>query len=301
MAEKESALSKKLKISQAQQYVLLAVLGAAVVVGVSLSLSLNFIEKISFNAQVISEKDQAINAYSAGISTIGVCQAPEGEVYTEDELAQCNPDNVDVETVPGTLRYNIIKDLSTNFALNSVSKESVDSRCINPETLKNYTIKELNKMYSEAEDEYSRSSASDLIKVCSALRTIPDALPANENQEAFLSSLNKIFIVSGWDPDVLEPSGEYMGEESGVESGGTSGYKVSLAVEASASMVKNVLQNIERSIRDIYFTHISLEYSDDDFLEFVGSAYAFYVGKTELAEETKTIIPESQKNKEETE
>ncbi len=293
--EKNSAISKRLKLSQAQQYLLLAVLVATVIVGTTIALSMNFIEKISFNVEVISEKDQAIVEYSTGIKTIGVCKKPKGDVYTEEELTSCKPDDIDVETIPGTLRYNIIKNLAADFSLNSVSKEGVDVRCINPDTNKNYTIKELNKLYTDAEDEASRSDASDLIKVCSALRTIPDALPSNENQEAFLSSLNKIFIISGWDPESLSPSSE--GSTPNSKNPGTSAYKASLVVEASSKMVKSVLQNIERSIRDIYFTGISIEYSGDDYLRFSGNAYAFFVDKTSLSETTKTIKPEGQKGK----
>ena len=84
--EKGSAISKRLKLSQAQQYLLLAVLVATVIVGVTIALSMNFIKKISFNVEVISKKDQAIVEYSTGIKTIGVCKKPKGTVYTEENV-----------------------------------------------------------------------------------------------------------------------------------------------------------------------------------------------------------------------
>ena len=48
---KEVAISKRIKISEAQQYMLLAVLGASVVLGVAISLTAHFIQQISFNAK----------------------------------------------------------------------------------------------------------------------------------------------------------------------------------------------------------------------------------------------------------
>ncbi len=289
MPEKKSSfsLSKNLKISQAQQVLLLSVLISSLILGVGIALSLNFLSHISFNAKVIGEKDQAINSYSTAISKIGVCKKPKGETYTSDELKNCNPSTIDVNSIPGTLRYNIVNGLAVNPALNSVSKSEVDIKCVNPESLKNYTIKELNDKYIYATTIEERESATNLLKVCSALRTIPDALPAYKNQEALLSSINKIFNLAGWLPDGLSPEGD--GAVS--EGSDLSGYSVSFSIDADLIMVQDVLSKIERSIRNIDAYAASISYSDDEALKIDVSAQAYYVNKTELSEETKVIKP----------
>ena len=47
---KEIAISKRAKISEAQQYVLLSVLGAAIFLGAAISLTLHFIKVIQLNS-----------------------------------------------------------------------------------------------------------------------------------------------------------------------------------------------------------------------------------------------------------
>ena len=196
---KEVAIEKRAKISQAQQYMLLAVLGAAIFLGAAVSLIMHFISQISFNMEVIAEEEKAIVAYSNAIRDIGICKKPKGAIYTDDELKKCNPDSIDVSLVPGTLRANIMENMAANAALNSVPKE--DSSCTNPYTGKKYSYEELNKMYTDAETDDDLIAASELIQKCSALRIIPDALPGVKNEEALLASLNKIFLLT----DILWP------------------------------------------------------------------------------------------------
>ena len=199
MAAKEIALGKRAKISQAQQYMLLAVLGASVVLGVTLALMVHFIQQIFFNKRIIMAEEQSIVSYTNAIKTTGICRSPSGDTYSSEELAKCNPDSIELSQIPNTLRSNILDKLAANTDLNSVPKET-NSTCINPDTDKNYTYEELDQLYNEAASSDNSSeldSASQLIKSCSALRIIPDALPAFKNEEALLASLNKIFIDSG--------------------------------------------------------------------------------------------------------
>ena len=293
MGEKKKSsfsLSKNLKISEAQQLLLLSVLAASVVLGVAISLSLNFINKISFNARVIGEKDKAIASYSDAFSAIGVCKKPKGETYSEAELRNCNPSSIAIEDIPGTLRYNIVNGLAANFDLNSVPKSGVDMSCVDPLTEKNYTIKELNSMYVDAETLEDRDKAKNLLQTCSALRTIPDALPAFENREAMLSSLN----ISGWQPEGLAPdSNEDSSEE---EESGASGYGISITMEADLKTVQDVLQNIERSIREIDVANAAITYNDN-MLKIDLQARAFFVNKTELSEGSVTVNPEKKGTK----
>ena len=295
MAEKKAgfSLGKKFNLSQAQQILLLAALGASIILGVGISLSLNFLSHISFNARVIAEKDQAIDAYSTAISKLGVCKKPKEKTYSEDELKRCNPSTVDVNTIPGTLRYNIVNGLAVNPLLNAVPKDVVDSRCVNPLTSKNYSVKELNDKYIYAESIEEREAATTLLKTCSALRTIPDALPAYANQEAMLSSLNKIFNISGWLPQGLSPNDDRVSSHGK----NYNGFMMRVSLNADLEMVQTVLKNMERSIRIVDVTSANISYNGDDSLELNFEAAAYYVDKTELTEQTKTIDPNKTKGK----
>lgn len=288
MAKKQNSfsLSKNLKISEAQQLLILVVLIASIILGVGISLALNFVNQIAFNSKLIAERDQAIVAYSSAISTIGVCKKPKGSVYSEEELKKCNPSTIDINEIPGTLRYNIINGLAVNASLNSVSKSTVDTRCINPSTSKNYTVKELNQMYLSADDIDARETAGSLLKICSALRTIPDALPAYNNQEAFLSSVNMLFNLSGWVPEGLSPdnSGAYDQEVVGLGA-----YGIGVSVESDVKTAKTLLQNIERSIREIDVVGASIMLGGEESLKIELGARAYFVGKTELQEIEKTV------------
>ena len=64
---REISFAKRAKISQAQQYMLLSVLGASVILGASVSLIMHFFSQISFNAKVVSEEDNSIVVYSDAI------------------------------------------------------------------------------------------------------------------------------------------------------------------------------------------------------------------------------------------
>ena len=281
---KEVAISKRIKITKAQQNMLLAVLLAAIVFGAALSISINLIKRIAFNKDVIVAKDQAITGYSDVIKNVGICRKPAGAVYTEDELKRCNPDSIELSQIPGTLRSNILEVLAADPALNSVTKDD-GTNCINSSTNKNYTYEELQSIYDDATTEEEMAVASDLIKTCSALRVIPDALPSFRNEEALLSSLNKIFDISGWQPESLMPGdAAFSANEIGVLPIG-----VNLSIEASSDTTMNVLNNIERSIREFDISNASVEWADDGYLNLGARASAYYVSPTYIVETSKTI------------
>lgn len=291
MAAKEIAIGKRAKISEAQQYMLLAVLSAAIVLGAAISLIAHFIKQISFNTEVIMAEDEAITAYSNIIKSTGVCEKPKGDVYTEEELKKCDPNSIDVSKIPGTLRANILENIAANESLNSVPKES-NSSCIDPETGKNYTYEKLNAIYDKASGSTELTAASQLIKSCSALRIIPDALPAFRNEEALLASLNKLFIESGWQPTTISPSGSSTA--SGLAPG-LNTISVNLAVEADANITMSVLNNIERSIREFNIEHATIEWGGNNSLTLSAQATAYYMDKTTITETTKTIKAEENK------
>ena len=285
---KEVAISKRAKISQAQQYMLLSVLGASLFLGAAISLVVHFVQQISFNANVIAEEDKSIVSYSDTIKNIGICKAPSGKVYTDEELAKCNPDSIDVSSVPNTLRSNILENMAANEALNSVPKENT-SECINPDTNKNYTYSEMMKLYNSAIEDNNVeqiNAVSGLIRVCSALRVIPDALPAYKNEEALLSSLNKIFLISGWEPESLSPTGASSISSLGY---GLNEFSVNLSVEASSDVTINFLDNIEHSIREFNIERATIEMGKGDTLSLRAQATAYYVDESTISETEKVI------------
>ena len=291
---KEIAIGKRAKISEAQQYMLFAVLGASIFLGIAVSLVSHFVKQISFNADVIIAEDQAIDAYSDLIKSVGICKKPAKKAYTPSELSSCNPNTIKLSEIPGTLRANILENLAANNALNSVPKDS-SSSCINPQTDKNYTYKELNSIYNDAKTEKDQIAASQLIKTCSALRVIPDALPAFKNEEALLASLNKLFIQSGDEPESLSPSGTTSVSELGA---GLNAIVVNLALdEASTEQTMRLLTNIERSIREFNIETATLSWSGSSSLSFRAKATAFYRDESSVVETNKTIKAEQEGNK----
>ncbi len=282
---KEVAISKKLKISQAQQYMLLAVFGASIFLGVAISLVSTFIHQISFNTKVIMAEEESIANYSEIIKNIGVCKKPNGSTYSDGELKSCDPDSIEISEVPGTLRENILENLAANKALESVPKEE-NSSCINPDTSKNYTYKELIKIYNDAKGSEELNKASQLIRSCSALRIIPDALPAFQNEEALLASLNKLFNISGWEPESISPTGTISVSDL---ASGLNTISVNLSIEADSGTTQNIINNIERSIREFNFNNASIEWGGDNALQFQANATAYFMDESTIPETTKTI------------
>ncbi len=281
---KEVALSKRIKISEAQQHMILAVLGASVVLGASISLISHFYKQITFNAEVIMAEDESITNYSNIIKNAGVCVKPSGNVYSDSELEKCDPDSIEVEEIPGTLRANILENLAANKALNSVPKED-NNNCTNPSTNKTYTYKELMKNYHEARGAEQLQTASNLIKSCSALRVIPDALPAFKNEEALLASLNKLYILSNWEPESISPSGS---AEKSTLAENLNEISISSTIEADSGTVTNVLNNIERSIREFDIKRATIEWSSGG-LTFQFNANAYFIDESTVSETIKTI------------
>lgn len=287
---KEVAIGKRATISKAQQNMILAVAATGLIVGISLAVVLHFIQRISFNATVIMGEDKAIVAYSNTIKNVGICKKPKGEVYSLEELKKCSPDLIKADDVPGTLRANIINVLAYDDALAAVSDNN-KSRCID-ETGKPYTLKFLSDNYDsvkDSEDEEKISAAVGLIKQCSALRLIPDALPSRGNDEALLSSLNKIFQLSGWPPESLSPTGT----SSENEMDGLNSIMVNLSMQTDAEVVYRVLDNVEHSIREFNIERATIESGYDSegkpTLDLRAQAAAYWIDPVELKETTKTI------------
>ena len=282
---KEIKLGKRAKISQAQQYMILAVFGASIFLGAAIAVVIYSVNKISFSANVIIAQDQSIVSFSDTIKNIGICQKPSGEVYSDSELDKCNPNSISASNVPGTLRANIIENMAASHVLASVPNQS-NASCINPETNKNYTYAEMEKIYNDAENDEALIAASNLIKSCSTLRVIPDALPAFKNEEALLASIDKIFRDSGTEPESLSPT-----DETGLAPFGINLYTISvrLSIDSNAGTVHSLLNNVERSIRDFNIERATIGWSSNDTIDFQANATSYYMLPTTLSTSEKTI------------
>ena len=121
------------------------------------------------------------------------------------------------------------------------------------------------------------------------MRVIPDALPAFKNEEALLASLNKLFIESGWQPESLSPSGS---SSASTLVPGLNDISVSLSVEADTGTTMNVLNNIERSIREFDIERATIEWGSNNTLNLQAQATAYYMDESTITETTKTIKAE---------
>ena len=285
---KEVAITKRLKINEAQQYMLLAVFGAAVALGISVSLITRFIKQISFNTKVIMEEEATVVAYSDAIKNTGTCKKPKGSIYSDDELKKCDPNSIEVSEVPNTLRSKIIEDLADNKALSSVKKDASagENSCTNTATGKPYTSKELEEKYSQASGADELQKASRLIRSCSALRIVPDALPAFKNEEAMLASLNKIFLLSGWEPESLSPTGTIEASSVG---NNLNNISVNFSIETNSDTTQKILTNVERSIREFDINRATIEWSSNNSLVVQAQANAYYMDKSSIPEYEKII------------
>ena len=271
---------RHLKISKAQQQNLIIVMITALLVGAGVVLITYFIKYIQFDNKVIEAKEKALRDYSTTVANIGVCKKPAGSVYTDEELKSCNPNSLESTNLTGSLRYNVMVNMAQNKDLESVARAS-DDVCYDTNGLKvNYRA-----LYDAAEDEEKRNYYFGMMKMCSSLRVIPDALPPKANALALAESVNYIFDLSKWEFESLTP-----GEENTSELGnGLGTLTVNFSIEGDAQNTMNVLSNLEKSIRTFEMTNASIEWSGENDLDFTANANAYYLTAAGVAESTKTI------------
>ncbi|MBQ9029641.1 hypothetical protein IJ114_02650 [Candidatus Saccharibacteria bacterium] len=290
------AVEKRAAISKSQKQILLTIGGTAVFVGVCVVLISYFMRLLGFNARVIEAKDASIANYSTTIKNVGVCKTSGSGVITDEELKKCTPNTYLSDTLNGTLRYNVMVQTADNKDLESVAR-NLQTSCYSSDGQK-INFKEL---YDKAEEEAkSNPSVSaedlkarylDMMKNCSALRAVPDALPAQKNTEALLASLNRLFDVAGWSPSGLSPDNS----TSKSPYDGVMAIPVSLSVEANSAQTLNVLSTIEKSIRTFDITSATIEWSANDVLKLSSLARAYYTNEESLTKKTVTVYADTSK------
>lgn len=280
MAKEGPATGKRERISKAQQYTILEVLGASLVLGACVVLSIFLIKYIDFNTLIITEKNEAISEYDQTLRNVGICVDSDNNGRLNDtELVSCDPNATSLADVEGSLRYNVLVSMAENDYLESVARQRTEN-CY--DDLGNRI--DFDELYEESTNELDKQRYLQSAKICSALRVVPDALPAQKNTEALMASLNQIFILTGWDPDRLAPLEDVIDSEiEGVET-----IPVQLRVEGPSETVLTALNNVERSIREFDILTATVEWTSQG-LSLQGDANAFYLETGMELEETETL------------
>lgn len=280
MAKEGPATGKRERISKAQQYTILEVLGASLVLGACVVLSIFLIKYIDFNTLIITEKNEAISEYDQTLRNVGICvDSDNNGRLNDDELESCDPNATSLADVEGSLRYNVLVTMAENDYLESVARQRTEN-CY--DDLGNRI--DFDELYEESTNELDKQRYLQSAKICSALRVVPDALPAQKNTEALMASLNQIFILTGWDPDRLAPLEDVIDSE--IE--GVATIPVQLRVEGPSETVLTALNNVERSIREFDILTATVEWTSQG-LSLQGDANAFYLETGTELEETETL------------
>lgn len=279
--------TKRQKISKAQQLTMVEVLGASLVLGTCIVLAWFLMKYIGFNAKVLTAKNEAVVEYDQAIRNIGVCiDKDKNGRLSEEEISSCDPDSVELNKVVGSLRYNILETMAANKDLESVARNRA-ADCYDTGTGERI---DFNAVYNGATDDATREQALQGMKICSALRVIPDALPANKNTEALMASLNQVFIVSGWEPEVLAPRDDIYD----VQIAGVGAIPVTIRFEGSGPTVIRVLDNLERSIREVNFLAATAEWTSRG-VSLQANANAYYLEDEEDLEVMTTVRAKGKK------
>lgn len=281
MAADKPADSKRAKISKAQQLTILEVLGASLILGTCLVL-VNFILKyIEFNTRVITAKGEAIAAYDQTIRNIGVCaDTDNNKTLSDRELENCQPNAVQLSDVVGSLRYKVYEEMAQNEDLESVARKR-NANCYDEDGNRI----DFNALYRMATDDSERQQLLQATKICSSLRVISDALPAQKNVEALMASLNQLFIVSEWEPENIAPRDETVVDD---DITAAEIIPVTFRVTGNGPTVIKVINNIDRSIRNFDITSASVEWTNAG-ISLQARANAFYLDDFWQLETTKTL------------
>lgn len=272
---------QSIKISAEKQTVIIVV-GIITLIGASFMLFHRISQEIGFNNKIINEKNNAARDYTKLIRNVGICKENKGNkgTYSDAELKSCNPNTVSPDEVQGSLRYNIMHEVAQNADLESVGRESL-SLCYDSNGKRiNFTEKQKN-----TESEQEKLLYADLIKKCSAVRIIPEALPSKQNTEALLASLNKIMLLSSWQPEKISPDGE----ATPVDISGLGFMPLKFSTEANPDIVYSIIENIEKSIRNIDINRATISWGGRGRIEFVANATAYYAEHEEYQEKTVTV------------
>lgn len=285
-AQKIGSLSKRVKISRAQKITLLEVGITALILGAAIMLIIFLVKYINLNSKAIGAKSQAIDNYSQTIANVGICvdKNKDGKV-TYDELQNCKPNEITLDMIPNTLQSNIMTKTAYDKALEAVASNSVLAAVCTDSNGKPLNFLE---EYKKATTEIGRAKALESSKTCSALRVIPDALPAQQNVEGAIASLNWLLNKAGVRAESMAPNDNDETESETASVVDT--IPISLTLSTGTQDVYRALATIEKSIRTFDVNSMTLEWGGQgNNLSFTIKADAYYSGQLTIQEQTRTV------------
>lgn len=290
---KQGDTDKRIRISKAQKEMLLATAGTSVIFGVCLVLSIHFVQYAVFYGEVLTKEDESIGNFQTSLIQSGACADSNGDKAISDiELEHCDPNLTPLKG--DSLRTRVAVDMASNKALDSVNREYI-SVCYKDKNPENGKV-DYAKLYAAATTVEDRNAYLSMIQICSALRTIPDALPAQLNVEALMASVNEVLLQAEWEPESLSPGdatgGSSLDEESDGANLGTT--EISLSVEGTPAKVSQVLATTEKSIRTFEPKTASLSWSTAG-VELSTQLDAFYTSDSALKLGTRTLTASKKK------
>ena len=295
-SQKVANLSKRIRLSRAQKMTLAEVAITSIILGVSIVLIIFLAKYIGLNAKAIGAKNEAIDNYSKTIANVGICADSnrDGKVNA-NELAQCRPNDITLDKIPDTLQSNIMTKTATNQALYSVATRTTTtaSSCLDS----NGKPRDFLKEYQDAKSDADKKKALESTKTCSALRVIPDALPAQQNIEAASASLGWLLKQAGVRYESLTPNDNDSSSDSASETASiVDSIPLSLVLETDTQSVYRALSTIEKSIRTFDPDSLTIEWgSRGNKLSFTIKTRAYYSGQLTVNEHNKTVTSQGVK------
>ncbi len=263
------AFAKRAKISKAQQSMLIAIGIASVVLGVTLVGVVYLVKVIRFNMDIISEKDESIKGFTRVQENLKTIASKVGDLATSENL-------------------------------------EVMARNRDGENCKNF---------KEEGFEYSLANIQ-MARTCSGLRVIPDSLPSSLNQEATVSSINWLMNKSGVNIEniAFNASSDYSlsntssdtendseaSEENSATTITANVSQINIGVEDSSIKVKQMLDDIENSIRNYDVYTITIEWADSDLnsaITLSGAYIAYYSDPQVVQIKSKVICADKSSTK----
>ncbi len=215
------------------------------------------------HGKVIGEKAKIIEDYNTSIANLPAL----------DSAIRALADNADLESVARTRDAQCEKleedkeNANSNEAENNPGNTTGEGETTTPTT------------------PTPQGPSIEATRECTALRVIPDALPATFNPEALLASLNNIFIKSGTTPESLSPSDT----STNVGVAGINSIPIALSASGNSSLVSTVLNNIEKSIRTFEMGNVTIEWRGSESILLRGQSAAFYSAEKTAELKTKII------------
>lgn len=283
MSKLDFGLSKRFRISRAQRATILEVLVASLILGAAIVTSTFLIKYISFNKRVIAAKKDTNHNYESTIINVGICiDANKDGKISDKELKACDPNAIALYQIPESLRYNVMVNLSNNKDLESVGRDNLSAQCFRDGKRVDFS-----KKYINAKTPAEQTRYFNLLRECSSLRVIPDALPAYQNIEATMASLNQLFLSAGVEPESMTVNNSSPAYSASANKLQTIG--LSWSANTSTAEVQAFLTDLERSIREFNINTAVFEWSNDQQLSIQTRDTAYYANPATINETSATV------------